>query len=292
MAGGLSYHLSRFPNELGTFLALVGGEFTDTDMRNFHFLTGQYHLEGLGRLNTIKKKLQTNQPFFKISEIDKSDVDVEIDRTKDNQRILRETLDRMRKEDGEKVLLDAYYRKKIVEYANVFDREKPKMDKQVKANAEKFCAVNNNTLSFESDVLNELLKHPNDVSFEFSPGAPFLHRVPILLLFKGRTLEDIYAALDEDDSLFAKKCAAVMRTRDQNLLRANLHLVREAVDSTFSRCLLNEHRVMNLLVENSELCPGLFVKSLSGRRVFQGSFDPESVSPKPDEHGKYNFNFR
>lgn len=264
----------------------MGGEFTDTDMRNFHFLDGQYHLEGFGRLMEIKYGVQKNMPFHKISEIDRSTVEVEIDRNKDNQRILRESLDRMRKENGERVMLDAFYRKKMVEYANVFEQEKPRMAKQVAVHADKFAAVNNNTLCFHTDIFPLFYKDERDVSFQFAPGKPFVHRVPILLLFKGRTLEEIYAALDADESLFARKCAAVMRTRDQNLLRANLHLVREAVDSTFARCLLNEHRVANLLVENPSLCPGLLRRSLSGRRVFDGAFNPDTVRVQPDEYGK------
>ena len=103
---------------MGTFYALIGGHFSESDMYNFGFLTGKYNIEGYGRITQISNVLKRNQPFYRISEIDKSTISVEIDRTKENQRVLRETLDRMRKENGEKVMLDAFYRKKIVEYAN------------------------------------------------------------------------------------------------------------------------------------------------------------------------------
>ena len=266
---------------------MIGGLFNESDMYNFHFLTGKYDLDGYGRVKQIGNLLQKNQPFFKVSEIDKSYVNVEIDRTKENQRILRETLDRMRKQDGEKVLLDAYYRKKIVEYANVFEKENNNMEKSVELSNDTYSCVNNDNLCFENDIFNEFLSKPEENPFDFAPGLIYQNRVQILLLFKGRTLEEIYKALDNDESLFAKKCAAIMRSRDQNLLRCNLHLVREAVDSSFSRCLLNEHKVANLLVENPSLCPGLLKKSAKGESVFDSAFNPDLVSIAPDNNGNF-----
>ena len=256
-------------------------------MYNFGFLKGKYNVEGYGRNKRISNAFKKNQPFYTVSEIDKSSVKVEIDRTKENQRILRETLERTRKENGEKVLLDAFYRKKIVEYANVFENEKNNMETRIKHESDTYSIVNNDNLAFEATIMDEFMVPPQDYEIDFTPGSIYQSRVQILMLFKGRTLEEIYSALDADSSLFAKKCAAVMRSRDQNLLRANLFLVREAVDSTFSRCLMTEYKVMNLLVENPSLCPGLFMKSCKGVKVFDSAFNPDLVSVAEDSNRKY-----
>lgn len=261
----------------------MGGELSDSDLRALGFVTGRFELEGFGRVAAIAGAVRTHAPFYRVGEIDRSEVDVEVDQAKDNQRLLRETLDRARSQDGSKVLLDAFYRKKLLEYANVFARQKDRMDLRVAAHAQRFARVHNDTLSFELDVLPQFLVPDEDAPRECRPGAAFARRAHILLLFRGASLEAIYAALEADGSAFARRCAAVMRSRDQNLLRANLHLVRAAVDSSFAQCLANELRTANLLVARPDLCPGLFERSADFREVFRPDFDPRTLCARADD---------
>ena len=185
--------------------------------------------------------------------------------------------------------MDAYYRKKIVEYANVFENERNDMEKSISLNNQVFSLVNNKTLSFENNLMPEFLITESEKNLNFNPSPAFQNKVQILLLFKGKTLEEIYEALEQEGSLFAQKCAAIMRTRDQNLLRANLHLVRKGVNSTFSECLMNEHKVMNLLVSQPHISPRLFAKSCRASNLFDPSFDPAMCVPSPDDCRKCPF---
>jgi hypothetical protein len=273
---------------MGTFYALVGGKFTQKDMENFRFLDGKLDYESTGQRMQISERLLKHAPYFRISETDTREVEVEIDRTKDNQRILRETLDRMRKEDGNKVVLDAFYRKKIVEYANVLEDKSVDMDKKIWSETKLFSELNNRTLFFERNVYSKILE-AEDVELEVEHSPVYNSRDKILLHFRGKTLEEIYASLDADDSGFARRCAAVMRTRDQNLLRANLHLVRQAVNSSFSECLMNEFRMTELITRHPHLCPRLFQKACRSAKVFDPTFAPDMVQIVEDDHGKIPF---
>lgn len=284
LGGGLSWHFAKMPYEMGSFYALVGGSFTQTDMYNFQYLSGKIDVEGFGKRAFINERLQRNKDSFRISEVNTASYQVEIDRPKDNQRILRETLDRMRKEDGRKVALDSFYRKKIVEYANVFENERNDQETKIETSNQLYAKLNNRNMLFENSIMPFFFAQDEEANRVFDPSPVFLERANILLHFKGETLEDIYASLDSDPSSFATKTAAVMRSRDQNLLRANLHLVRKGANSSFAECLMNEFQMMNILTENPHLCPRLFQRSAKSQNVFDPTFLPEMAQPAPDNY--------
>lgn len=200
----------------------------------------------------------------------------EINVKKDNERILRETLDRMRTNDGRKVMLDAYYRKRLTDFVNVSSKGSDDFESERLGAELKYRAFENNNLMFESLIKKDLeaANTPNGGNY----GAVYLKKTEILRLFKGEKLEDIYRDLEADGSAFARRCLAVLRSRDQNVLRASLFLIREALNSSFAECLHREYKVLNLLVVNSEtIAPDLFEKSVDSSKAHDDLFTGDGV---------------
>ena len=287
MNGGATYFLSRLPFELGTFLALIGGELEQSDLNHFGYCPRQKDDKDFLNISRMKHNVLKNADYLTFTEMDIKTFDVEINRDKDNHRVLRETLDRMLKEDGKKVILDTFYRKKIVEYANVLEANKPRnIERDAQVLGWDYGHMHNNYVAFEKDVLNGAVSP--QLKDNYKQGMPYKNRAKILALFSGRSLEEIYENLENDGSLFAKKCLAVMKHRDQNVLRANFFLVKNAVNWSFSETLFGEHKIANLLTINSDLCPNMFENSESGTSVFNDSFNPDSLKIKPDLKGNSN----
>ena len=118
-------------------------------------------------------------------------------------------------------------------------------------------------------------------------GPVYTRRHDILELFSGEFLEDIYDNMDRVNTPFARKCKAILKSRDQNVVRANLFLLRRAANDSFNQCLYNEHKVANLLIENPELCPHIFEKGVSGMKAINDLFNPELLQAKEDTKSIY-----
>lgn len=268
------------PFEIGTYLALIGGSLEGSDLDTLGFIDHKVKKEDVFALLEMKQKFSPPQDTLEMKDLVLDSYAIEIDRDKENERILRETLDRSRKENGKKVLLDAYYRKKIVEYANIFENEGFELDKMIKYYEKDNAKILNYTYTAESELLGGIVEQ-NPITV-IKEGPVYSRRHEILELFCGETLEDIYDNLDQSNSPFAQRCKAILKSRDQNIVRSNLYLLRRGANDSFNQCLYNEHKVANLILENPELCPSLFEKGISGKKAVNNMFNHSLVRPKED----------
>ena len=282
--GGVSFFLSRLPSELGSFLALIGGALHNDELRVLNLVGKQLAYTDRENMSSFASKLEMSQDFFTASDLMLDEGSVLIDKKKDNERVLRETLDRMRDSNGRKVMLDAYYRKRLTDFVNVTAESRTDFKKKLTVDEMKFRMIENNNLLFERYLADDLAIDDTPNSSDYGPV--YLRKSHILDLFAGETLEEIYERLEKDRSAFAKRCKVVLKSRDQNVLRSNLFLVREAANSSMSESIHREYKVANLLVNNSaSLTPKLFERCLSATEATNELFLGENVEQGPDLGG-------
>ena len=283
--GGVSFFLSRLPSELGTFLALIGGALHNDELRVLNLVGRQIAYTDRENMSSFASKLEMCQDFFTASDLMLDEGTLLIDKKKDNERVLRETLDRMRDSDGRKVMLDAYYRKRLTDFVNVTAESRTDFNKKLTVDQMKFQMIENNNLLFEGFLADDLAVKDTPNSSDYGPV--YLRKSHILDLFAGETLEDIYERLDKDKSAFANRCKIVLKSRDQNVLRSNLFLIRQANNSSMAESIHREYKVANLLVNNSAtFTPKLFERCLSANQATNELFLDQNVEPGPDLGGE------
>src|SRR5262249_12852938 len=79
-------------------------------------------------------------------------------------------------------------------------------------------------------------------------------------LFAGNAVEDILAALDADGgphATWAKKTAAVIRTKSPTSLKVAFAQVRRGADWSFSQCMQAEFRIVSRIVYGHDFYEGV-----------------------------------
>lgn len=116
--GGELFLLKSLPNKIGLYIALTSGELTLSDLIRYKLIYGVADIDE----NTIEKlKRHTAwKPILKSFELNPNYTnDTRFKKKRDIEWTIEEFLDRSEKENPEKVLLDLYYRKNIIEHANI-----------------------------------------------------------------------------------------------------------------------------------------------------------------------------
>lgn len=116
--GGELFLLKNLPNKIGLYLALTGGELNLSDLMRFKLIHGFTEITE----DTIEelKRYTYWEPGFKSFEMGNEYTNnYRINKKRDIEWSIEEFLERSKNENPEKVLLDLYYRKNIIEHANI-----------------------------------------------------------------------------------------------------------------------------------------------------------------------------
>ena len=297
---GESHMLSKLPNELGTYIALTGSTLTEGDIL---------------KLNMVEEKREFSQEdFFKLSELTKQAFDFidfdnayepvykhNLSKKADVNKMIIEFYERTIDEKEGNVLFDLFYRKKMIENANLVNEIKNDPDLRYSIDSEEqraFSLLDNNLKTFKTMFLDpgkedELLEEPY--------AEHYNNRFKIAELFCFNSVDEIFEALENDTSDFAAMTLSQLRGKSKSILELNLKLIRKTRNMAYSECLMQEYTILKNMMLNKKLAPVLFKKGKSdvqlteeeldriveGELTYSSPISPSDMMPVKDYFNSY-----
>jgi enoyl-CoA hydratase len=127
----------------------------------------------------------------------------------------------------------------------------------------------------------------------FDPGPVTLRRKAIERLFRGGTVEEIFAELGREavsrreDSGFAGATAALIRSKSPTSLKIALAQVRRGAEWSFVECMRAEFRIVSRIIYGHDFYEG--VRALIIAKDNQPVWDPQSLAEVSDDEVERHF---
>lgn len=246
---GASYHLSRMPFEMGTYLALTGHVLTGKEIQSLK-LAFDYTERDLEDLrvdftDTNGKVYRPSSSLHLYGDKYEEAKEQREDEQRMTQRQLEEEIDFRVNTQGENaklVLAEIKYRQELLKHSNRnFGSTNP-------TNRMGFDGqpLINHTLDFERMILESIELRSDDKP---TPKLPF---EAINRCFKGSTVEEIFRDLEEEGTEWSRQTLKVLKTKSMMSLKLTLRLIREGLRSEWGDCLKREYRVACRRINDAE----------------------------------------
>lgn len=256
LLGGVSYTLSRMPDNIGLYLALTGSSLRGKELGDFQIVTDYALLDHENAKHIAKCSVR----LYDIQDYKPSFAPIfgqRLSKTVDIDESIKEYFERSRTENPKNVLFDLYYRKKIIEHANVqIKRDLNDPRQWLGEGAEAQAGIENYLWKFGTDVLAHLpeLLRPEHQTFSKE------ERETITYAFGANSIAEIINRLQDDGSEFAIQTIDRLKAKNPLLLEVILRQVREAESLAFGECLKMEYSTAVAMAENPESSAWLFKK--------------------------------
>ena len=254
---GESYMLSRMPHEIGLYIALTGKALEEGDILNF----------GIAK----ERKVFTKADFWRLSELVKQAEDLvsfdcgyepyykhTLSKKEDANNMIREFYARSETEGENNVLFDLFYRKKMIENANLLSQVSNDNDKRFEVGSEDnhhFSLVGNNLKTFEKMFMGEIGVSETDAT---KPLPIYQNRHKIAELFSKPTLDEIISGLEQDGGELALDALAAISHKSKPIAEIVFKMMKEAQNKTYAECLETEYNVMRNMVQHEKLAQFVF----------------------------------
>ena len=250
--GGELFVLKSLPNELGSFLALTGGKLTTKDLLKYGFLKDLMDFED-DNIEILKKITKSDALFNKFDCYEPVYKEV-LSKRKDTEEMISEFFIRSECENPKKVLFDLYYRKKIIEKANLKKSEENSEFILGDSKNRDQVRLENNHYWFDNYFLKELKNKKKKFSNTFLD----LNLDKISSIFSKNSIDEIFEALEMDDSEFGVNVLAELRSKNKDVLEITLGMLRKARNLSYGECNQLEFNTMLQLVDNKKIQPIIF----------------------------------
>lgn len=256
LLGGVSYTLSRLPDNLGAYLALTGSSVRGKELLELDFVQDYAVLDHENAKHIAKCSIR----LYDVQDFKSSFAPIfgqKLSKTVDIDESIKEYFIRSRKENPKNVLFDLYYRKKIIEHGNVqIKRDLNDPRQWLGEGAEEQAGLENYLWKFAGDVLSGLPEPLRPEHQTFSKEE----RATIAFAFGANNISEIISRLQDDGSEFALQTMDRLKSKNPLLLEVILRQLREAEGMAFGECLKMEYATALAMTENAESCSWVFKK--------------------------------
>lgn len=251
---GGSYHITRMPGDLGTYLALTGDTINAEEMGQLGFVYGL--LRG-GLKGWEYQQEASSKSAFVDHDMDHDTYDLE--GPMGEQRIATQ--------DGIETFYDNLFLERDQIIRNSEDREGLILDLSKSVLKQQEIETYNakhptGTKSEGQSIINyfhfregRLLQHFKDKAWLVASKSGQFLRFPIQKIneiFHYDTIEEILEHLQKDGSDWAKQTHAKLMSKSPLALKLTLRLIREALNSDYTACMEREYAVANNLLNSQE----------------------------------------
>ena len=288
--GGESFMLKNLPFEKGIFLALTGGKLTTKDLLDYEFLKGLMDF-GDENLEILKHHTKSDALFNSFDCYEPVYKEV-LSKRKDTENMISEFFMRSENENPREVLLDLYYRKKMIENANIVKLEEKQNVKLNDQKNQEQIKMENNHYWFD----NYFVKDLKGKTQNFKNTYTDVNADKISSIFCKNSIEEIFTALEEDNSEFAIKTLSILKSKNKDVLEIILKMLRKARNMTYVQCMELEYNTMIEMINNENLKSKMFqtIKSENSENFSLKKFQNlQSQLKKNSENKKeIDFNFK
>lgn len=269
LLGGVSHTLARLGQNYGTFLALTSNQIGGIHIKELGFAK-EYAILDYENVEHIKR---FSPRLFDVENFEGKFVPffgTQLNKVVDVDESVQEYFDRSKTENSKNVLFDLYYRKKIIEHANIqIKRDFNHPEQYLPEARAKIAGTQNYLMKYEADILSTIPETGVPDKIYFTPEEEGV----ITYAFGQNTIEGIFQRLEKLNTPFSQKIHAQLKSKNPYILEIILRQIRAAESMSFGEALKMEFATAMALAENDFSSKWLFKK-------YQGEFD--EISEKPD----------